>query len=140
MDGLETTALWSSSIPVPYAKTAAAGAQYAAVRVARLCERATLVVDCAAIISNATKHEHARHYKNPAAGLWRWLPLHQWPHVIKTPAHRSREQAEREGDLLNWEGNYRADVAAKQAALKGEPDDIVQQVQAFRTRARTLIR
>ena len=140
MDGDTTTALWSASVPVPYACTAAVGAQFAAVRCTELCDRALLVVDCAAIIANATKHEHARHYRNPASGLWRWVPLQHWPEVIKTPAHRTRKQAEQEGDLENWEGNNRADIAAKQAALRGEPEGIVEQVQAFRTRAKTLIR
>jgi hypothetical protein len=42
--------------------------------------------------------------------------------VLKTKAHRSKEQATREGDLTNFEGNEAADREAKRAANKhGHP-------------------
>ena len=46
--------------------------------------------------------------------------MRHWPEVEKTPAHRTRKQAELEGDFENWEGNYRSDIFAKEAALRGE--------------------
>ena len=42
--------------------------------------------------------------------------------VLKTKAHRSREQAERDNDLKNFEGNEAADREAKRSASKhGHP-------------------
>ena len=63
------TASWSSPVPAPFAATAAVGAQMAAARCTQLSCRPHLVVDCSAIVANATKPWHACYYKNPAAGF-----------------------------------------------------------------------
>ena len=84
--------------------------------------------------------QHAKFCKNPAVGLWRQVPASKWPAATKTKAHRIARQAELEDDLANWKGNEQADLAAKAAALADDPPDIVEQVTAFREKAKTLLK
>ena len=50
------------------------------------------------------------------------------------------EQAIQEGVLHNWQGNDQADKAAKEAAIAGERETILDDIQTFRTKASTLIK
>ena len=81
----------------------------------------TVVVDCAAVFTTISRILHARHPKNPGSGTWRSLDYDRWPYVLKTKAHRCREQAEREDDLHHWLGNDYVDKLAKAAAWWGSP-------------------
>ena len=83
---------------------------------------------------------HAKYYKSPAAGLWRQVPAHRWPEAFKTKAHRTKKQARRENDLEDWEGNRRTDLAAKAAALRGEPPTILEDIAGFRKKDRAALR
>ena len=134
------TASWSSPVPAPYAATAAVGAQMAAARCTQLSYRPHLIVDCSAIVANATKPNHACYYKNPAAGFWRLIQQARWPKVDKTKAHRTKEQAEAEDDLTNWTGNDLVDEAAKAIALQGDQPEVIGRISAFRTKTVAMLK
>ena len=134
------TASWCSPVPAPFAATAAVGAQMAAARCTQLSRQPHLVVDCSAIVANATKPWHACYYKNSAAGFWRLIDQARWPAVDKTKAHRTREQAEAENDLTNWTGNDLVDEAAKAIALHNDEPEVIGRISAFRTKAAAVLK
>ena len=126
--------------PLPLRQQCCRGGQYGATRFTELCREPLLVVDCAAVVANAAKPHKAKSFRNPAAGLWKWIPQEYWPTVLKTKAHRTKEAAIKEDDLQNWIGNDMADRAAKEAALAGERPSILEDVKLFVDRATALIR
>ena len=81
------------------------------------------VADCASVVSSAHNgHVFATGERRVAAGIWKEVQR-EGLCVRKTKAHRSREQAEAEGDLEDFLGNQAADDWAKQAARKGRPTE-----------------
>ena len=79
----------------------------------------TIHADCASVVRSATSHEYAVDWRRPFAGLWKTIPTGQWPKVIKTKAHRTKEGAIASGDLQHWAGNYEADLYANTATEAG---------------------
>ncbi len=74
---------------------------------------ATVISDCQAVVS-AFAHPHLHHgYRAKYGGLWREPGLLAIKDVLKTPAHRTREEAIAQNDEANWFGNDKADYWAK---------------------------
>ncbi len=74
---------------------------------------ATVISDCQAVVS-AFAHPHLHQgYRAKYGGLWREPGLLAVNEVLKTPAHRTREEAIAQNDEDNWFGNDKADYWAK---------------------------
>ncbi len=83
---------------------------------------ATIISDCQAVVS-AFAHPHLyQGYRAKFGGLWREPGLLAVYEVLKTPAHRTREEAIAQNDEANWFGNDKADYWAK-FALAGTDKD-----------------
>ena len=72
--------------------------------------------DCASVVASATRRIWAIGERRPEAGIWR--KIREGVEVSKTKAHRTKAEAEAEGDLVGWIGNGLADSWAKMAARK----------------------
>jgi len=74
-----------------------------------------ILSDCASVVRSAKSRAYAVNYKRPFAGIWNMIgnKWGWWPVVTKTKAHRTKKEAEKEGDLQDWFGNDLADVYAK---------------------------
>ena len=79
------------------------------------------VADCASVVTSYTRGwDFATGHKRPAAGLWADVDFSGF-RVRKTKAHRSRAEAESQGDVDDYLGNGLADKLAKEAATLGRP-------------------
>jgi hypothetical protein len=80
-----------------------------------------IVTDCGSVYKSGTSGaDYALNWARPMAGFWVGIRLPDLT-IRKTKAHRSRQQAEQEGDLDDWLGNDLADGLAKEAASFGTP-------------------
>jgi hypothetical protein len=83
---------------------------------------ATVISDCQAVVS-AFAHPHLyQGYRAKFGGLWREPGLAAVSQVLKTPAHRTLDEAIAQNDQANWFGNDKADYWAK-FALAGTGKD-----------------
>ena len=82
-----------------------------------------IIADCSSVVTTLIKSKiEAMDWKRPHAGFWAEANF-EGVQVIKTKAHRSREEAEACGDMEHFIGNEEADTAAKKAAKAGLPTD-----------------
>lgn len=73
-----------------------------------------LVGDCNSVIRSSVDRKWAIGEDRPCAGVWTQTCLKI--EVRKTKAHRTKNEAIAEGDLITWTGNDQADKWAKLAA------------------------
>jgi hypothetical protein len=74
-----------------------------------------IISDCQAVVSAFRRPHLHQGYKAKFGGLWREKGLSAVGEVIKTPAHRTKEEAIAQDDEDDWYGNDRADFFAKRA-------------------------
>ena len=72
--------------------------------------------DCASVVHAALHPQEAVAPRRPMAGLWMLHPRRDLQ-VCKTKAHRTRAEAEAQGDVTTYLGNDLADRCAKTAAM-----------------------
>ena len=75
----------------------------------------SVVSDCSAVVNSFHKRVKFDNYRSKFAGVWREVDAESVDMCVKVKAHRTKEEATRDGDLLMWEGNDKADSLAKNA-------------------------
>jgi len=94
----------------------------------------TIYADCMAVIIGWGKAWRDLRGKSRHDGLWKQIFEAREGlevEVLKTKAHRSKEQAVREGDVGNYEGNEAADREAKRSAnAHGHPPSVCKDAEA----------
>jgi ribonuclease HI len=96
-----------------------------------------VVTDCSAVYNGAKCLTSSCRYTKMQAGLWRQVRdcfRGKQIEVIKTKAHRKRWEAEKEGDLVDFDGNDRADGLAKEAAREAGFRELEVEAEAERTK------
>ncbi len=92
------------------------------------------VTDCQAVMYDLNRGvEWACDPRNPHGGLFKELDWSLVAGCRKTKAHRSRQQAEATGDLLDYEANDVADRMAKSATVRWNED--VEEKEELRVRS-----
>ena len=74
-----------------------------------------VVADCNVVISSFHKRAEFDGYRSKFDVVWRGVDTESVDICEKVNAHRTREEAANDDDLLRWEGNDKADFWAKKA-------------------------
>jgi len=109
-------------LPIGIPATAAA-AEHMCVALANKYTRNAyeLVTDCGSVYKSGKEGaDYALNWARPMAGFWYGVRFKDLT-IRKTKAHRSLQQAEKDGDPEDWVGNDLADGLAKAAASFGTP-------------------
>jgi hypothetical protein len=120
----DTFSILSFVVPSDWEQTAAA-AEHLCVAVldAALAAGGVAYTDCASVHKSASRGlRFAESERRPWAAVWRYLRW-EWAAIHKVKAHLTQQEAAARGESHLWEGNARADVAAKARASSRLPSE-----------------
>jgi len=95
-----------------------------------LQEPATYVTDCMSVIKAHQRGPHVERARLNTAHLWTAAKAHLLAEVAKTKAHRTKEEAEAQGDLEAFMGNAMVDCLCRDKAKARLPEQ--ERIDSFR--------